>query len=68
MFFSLLDRLYKLDAEEKLQAITVASVPHMDSKDAKNVIRSYEHMSRDIMEVLEEDDNFDNLSKLKGKM
>ena len=65
IFFTLLNESYRLSAEERLQEITVNSVPHMDSADAKKVMSSYEQASRDIMDVIKDDDNYDNLSKLK---
>ena len=59
---------YKLDAEEKLHQITIASVPHMDRTNARSVIHGYEQMSHDIIDILEEDDNYENLSKLKKQL
>ena len=48
--------------------MTVASLPHMERKDAQRVIRGYEHVARDILELVEglqEDHDYEDISKLK---
>ena len=65
IFFTLLNESYKLSAEEKLQEITVVSVPHLENGEARKVIGSYEQATRDIMDMIKDDNNYDNISKLK---
>jgi hypothetical protein len=65
VFFTLLNESYRINANERLEDITVASVPHMERDTADRVLRNYREVARDVIELTEEDDNFDDLSKLK---
>lgn len=66
VFWLLLSQIPKIDAEEKLQLITIASLPHMEKDNASSIINRYKVQSMTAAELLEEDDDFSNLEKLKG--
>lgn len=68
VFFALLNEMYKLDASEKLELITIVSFPHMESHNASDIIANYQKISRDILELTEDDNDYSNITKLKDAL
>jgi len=65
IFFSLLNESYKQDAGEKLQLISVATVPHLKKGDASSIINSYRMINRDIIEETKPADDYSGIDRLK---
>jgi hypothetical protein len=66
--FSLLEESVKLDAQKRLEDITVQSVPNMEEAEATKVIEHYERMTRDTDDILDLDVDEEGLKLLKEKM
>lgn len=68
VFWLLLSQIPKIDAEEKLQLITIAALPHMEKDAASSIINKYKLQASTAAELLEEDTDFSNLERLKGAL
>lgn len=56
---------FKVDADEKLQLISIVSAPHMNKDDLDNLVNGYKNASRDMIELVTEDHDYSNIKKLK---
>jgi len=54
IFFRLLNEMYKVKAEERLEDISVAVVPHLSKGDASSIIDGYKKASEDITDKFRE--------------
>lgn len=68
IFFALLNVMYRIDAEQRLELIGIVSAPHMKKEDANSLIDRYEKQSRDIMEMIQSDNDYSGIEKLKKEM
>jgi hypothetical protein len=64
-FFTLLNDMYKIDAREKLALIGIGLVPHMKEDNAKKIISSYERASSDMIELLQDNNDYSAIKELK---
>jgi hypothetical protein len=67
-FFILLDQGFKIDAEEKAKLVEIAAVAQMDSPAIQNLQKKYINASREILDILKDDDDYSAISKLKQEM
>lgn len=67
-FFMLLNYAYRLDAEEKIQQISIVSAPHMEKPALDQLVDGLKMQSRDIIEMLAPHDDYSGISKLKKEM
>ncbi len=59
-FYSFLEQSIKLDALEWKEAATAASVPYMDDSNRKELMKTYDRQSHDIIEEIRDANNADN--------
>jgi hypothetical protein len=64
----LLDQGFKIDAEEKVKLIDIATVAHMDQDGIQKLRRSYDNASRDILDLLRDDEDYSAISKIAKEM
>lgn len=67
-FFALLNLMYRVEAEQRLEWIAIISAPHMQKGDSEKLMNMYRKQSRDIMELLEDNDDYSGIEKLKKEM
>ena len=67
-FFLLLDQGFKVDAEDKMKLIDIASVTHMDEHGIETLKGKYEMASKEILDILKDDDDYSAITKLKQEM
>lgn len=68
VFFALLNLMYKIDAEQRLELIAIVSAPHMSKADTQKLVDSYRKQSRDIIEMLETDNDYSGIDKLRKEI
>lgn len=68
VFFMLLNELYKLDAQEKLSLIGVIAVPYMSKEDSSDLITRYRMQSGEMLEALEEYNDYSAIDLLKKEL
>lgn len=64
----MLENLYKLEAENILVEIAVASAPHMESQQRIKLVESYQRQATDMIDLMEPKDNFSNVDELRGAL
>lgn len=67
-FFALLNLMYRIEAEQRLEWIAIISAPHMKKADAEKLTDMYRKQSRDIIEMLETDNDYSGINDLKKGM
>lgn len=61
--------MYRVNAEERLEEIAIASAPHLEKSSYENLISGYQRASDDIIEKFtEQDDDFSGLEALKKNL
>lgn len=65
IFFTLLNESYRLDAEKRLEDITVITIPHLKQIQASEIVNSYKQQAGDILELLDSEPQEGDLDKLK---
>jgi hypothetical protein len=56
MFFTLLEQMYRIKADEQLELISAVSVPHMKKEDAESVVDNLLAVTNDKMNRQEDED------------
>lgn len=67
-FYLLYFQINKLKARESLNDVTVSSFPHADQNSRTQILQSYRINASDTVELIEDNDDFSNLTKLKRKL
>jgi len=61
--------MYKIDAAEKLELLTISAYPHMEKSSAKSVVTGYRYATGDIIDqLLKDNDHMDHVDKIKGSL
>ena len=67
-FFILLNEMYKINANERLEEINTILVPHLKKEDAKKIIKNYENITIDLKEKLKVNNDFTQIENLKKQL
>lgn len=67
-FFALLNQAFKIESEERLKELGISAYPHMKQQEAAQIRRSYEDGTRDILETLEDYEDYSGINRLKKEM
>jgi len=65
VFYSLLNQSLQIDAIEQFKQIEAASYPFMEKADRQNILSGLERQSSDIIELLDQENTAEGLTRLK---
>ncbi len=67
-FFILIEEMYRINANERLEDINTGIVPHLKREDAKRIIKGYENLAIDIRDKLKLDMDHSKIKELKTQL
>lgn len=60
--------MYRVDAIEKLELLNVVSFPYMETSDRNSIVRHYSQMASDMIEKLEQNDDYSGIEDLRRNL
>ena len=67
-FFILLNEMYRINANERLEEINTILVPHIKKEDARKIVKNYENLTIDIKEKLKISNDFTQIDTLRKQL